>query len=179
VHGDSGFVVSCLGALVLATTLVACGEPDELTVREGEQTEAFCEASCTRGLECGDAGTLGGCQASCEAYVTGLENVRPEGVKIVAECILEISCSRFFDDQAFVPCWDRAEREIEPTESTRLFCLPWSTRWFECGYSYSIEQCESDWAINSGHYLERMLACVASECTFLESCAENVQSGGS
>jgi hypothetical protein len=140
---------------------VACGEgEDEFVVRDGEQTEGFCEASCTRDVECRGSGSVGACKSYCTSYVTGLENLRADAVEIAGECILELPCATFFAADAFVPCWERAERELDPTDSTRRFCRAWSTRWFECGASYSIEECETDWVTNSSAYLDRMLTCV-------------------
>jgi hypothetical protein len=66
---------------VFVVAPIACGEPDELVVREGEQTEAFCDANCTRGLECGGRGPLDACKADREARVTGLE---PDAARTLA-----------------------------------------------------------------------------------------------
>lgn len=167
------------GALLAPlVVLVACGEPDELVVREGEQEAAFCDASCARGVQCGGGQSLDLCKTDCRAYVSGLENVRPDAVEIVAECVLDLPCSGFFDSDAFTPCWDRAEREVEPAESLRRFCQTWSTRWFECGSSYPIEQCESEWVLSSRRYLERILACADRPCEEIGECSLSVESGG-
>ena len=163
------------GFFACALLFVACGEPDEIDVKEGEQEDAFCDASCTRDLQCGRDGTLDACKGICKANVSGIENYRPEGVEIVAECILDLPCSKFYGNDSFIPCWERAEREIDPTASTRRFCRAWSTRWFECGASYSIETCESEWAINSASFLEKMSVCIESSCATIEACADNVR----
>lgn len=179
-RGVSGFVRQWARLLALGVAALACGENDEdFVVRAGEQTEGFCEASCTRDLQCGGGGSLDGCKLNCESVVTGLEDIRADAVQIAGECILEIPCSRFYDDDAFVPCWERAERELEPTSSTRRFCQTWTTRWFECGSSYPVEECEVDWVTSSSGYLERMSACIERPCDELVACVENVSGGGS
>jgi hypothetical protein len=158
--------------------LSACSqgeEEDRIEVGPGQQTEKFCEASCTRDLECEGMGTLSGCRSACEDYVTGLGNFRPEAVEIVANCILDISCARFYADEAFVPCWERAEREVEANQTTRRFCQAWSSRWFECGGRYSIEECENDWDILSAGYLDRISGCMMEPCEAIEACALSVE----
>jgi hypothetical protein len=158
--------------------LSACSEEDDrIEVGPGEQTSAFCEASCRRDLECGGSGTLEGCTSACEDYVTGVQNFRPEAVEVVANCILEISCSQFYEPESFAPCWARARREIEPNQTVRRFCQTWSSRWFECGAWYSTEECESDWAILSGGYLDRILVCKDEPCDSIEACSLAVQGG--
>lgn len=166
-------------ALLVLAMLGACGEDDEwIEVGAGEQTEGFCEASCTRDLQCGRPDTLEACQDFCEANVSGLENIRPEAVEVAANCILDIPCSRFYDEMAFVPCWERAEREVEPNRPVRRFCQAWSSRWFECGFTYPVAECEKDWAINSASYLERISTCMDRPCASLEECALEIQAGG-
>ena len=169
-----------MGVFALGFAPLACGEgEDEFVVRDGEQTEGFCEASCTRDVQCRGSGSLGACKSYCRSRVTGLENLRAEAVEIAGECILELPCAKFFAEDAFVPCWERAERELEPNESTRRFCEAWSTRWFECGSSYSIEDCESDWATGSSILFDRLSACIASSCELIGPCTENITGGGS
>ena len=175
-RGISGLLVWRSWGFSLAALLPACGGPDDhIDVSAGEQEEAFCEASCTRDLQCEGRGTLQACEESCKAYVSGLGNFRAEAVEIVANCILDIPCSRFYGEDAFIPCWERAEREVEPSQATRRFCQAWSSRWFECGYSYSVDECEDDWATNSAAYLERISACMDQPCELIEACALDVQ----
>jgi hypothetical protein len=179
VREDSGFVRTWASALALVAACVACGENDEdFVVQNGEQTEGFCDASCTRDLQCGGNGTLDSCTSYCVELVTGLDDLRADAVQIAGECILDLPCSRFYEPDAFVPCWERAERELEPNGSTRRFCKAWSTRWFECGFSYSIEECESDWVASSARYLERMSVCIERPCDQLDGCVDDVVAGG-
>ena len=180
VRGDSGLIRQWAGAFALCAACVACGEDDEdFVVREGEQTEGFCEASCTRDLQCGGDGPLDVCTSYCEELVTGLEDLRADAVQIAGECIMDLPCSQFYDPDAFVPCWERAEQKLEPSGATRRFCRAWSTRWFECGSSYSIEECEADWVTRSASYLERMSACIERSCELLAACVDDVAAGGS
>jgi hypothetical protein len=109
----------------------------------------------------------------------GIDDFRADAVQIAGECILELPCSTFYDENAFIPCWERAERELEPNGGTRRFCQAWSTRWFECGSWYPVEQCESDWVTSSSAYLERALSCIERTCEELPACVENLAGGGS
>lgn len=159
----------------LALVTVACGDPeDETQVRDGQQTEAFCDASCTRAGECGSYGSHASCQSYCEANVTGLDHYRPEAVEIAVECIVEVPCSRFYEEGAFLPCWDEARKELGPNRSVREFCQVWSRRWYECGSTYSTEECEFDWAVDGADYLEAMLACTDVACDAVPACVDRV-----
>ena len=160
--------------LALATLLFACGDPERVVVEDGEQREAFCGANCARAQECGAAGSRDSCQAYCEPAVPALDRIRPEAVQIIATCIREISCATFFVENSFAPCWDEAERKLEPTKSLRRFCQAWSQRWYECGSSYAIDECESDWLLDTADSLERMLSCVDVECEMLPACVDAI-----
>jgi hypothetical protein len=174
-----GLVRAGACAWTVASLVLGCGKgDDDPIVQPGEQESAFCEAQCTRDIDCGGPGPTSACEANCAAFVTGLGDLRPEAVEIADKCILQLPCATFYDDGAFVPCWEKAARELGPTESTRRFCIEWSTRWFECGSAYSVEKCESDWANDNAGYLERMSVCIESDCDSLDACAQNVQAGG-
>jgi hypothetical protein len=169
-----GIWIRWLYALTLGAASVACGEPGQIVVEEGEQAKAFCEASCTRGFECGSGGSPGACQRACEPDLEWLARYRPEAVQIIASCVREISCGSYFVEGSFEPCWDRAERELEPTRRLRSFCRSWSERWFECGSWYAVEACELDWVLYKGWFLERVLECTEGTCEALPGCTEAV-----
>jgi hypothetical protein len=170
VRGDIGLGRRWLGVAILAA--LACGDPEPVVVQDGEQAEAFCNASCTRSSECGAGGSAELCQSYCEPNVTFLEGMRPEAMQVIARCIVEIPCTSFFDEGAFDPCWERAREELGPTQSVRDFCQEWSRRWYECGYSYPVEMCEFDWGINKADRLERVLLCTDLPCEELDACTD-------
>jgi len=155
---------------------LACGEPRESVVEDGEQATAFCEASCARGFECGSPGSSESCRSYCEQNLVWFDRYRPEAIQIVASCIRDVSCASFFVEGSFDPCWDRAQRELDPTQSLRRFCRSWSERWFECGSSYAVEECEFDWGLNAAWFLERMLECTEGTCEALPQCTDTVVS---
>jgi hypothetical protein len=171
VRGASGLVRRWLGAFVLVA--VACVDSEPI-VEEGEQEQAFCEANCRRAFQCNLNSSLERCQTYCEAEVTGLACVRPVAMQLITECIIEVPCASFLDEDSFEPCWDRAGRDVEPIQKLRSFCQAWSRRWFECGAHYPIDDCEDDWSIYHGWFLDRNLACTTSACADFAACTQAV-----
>ena len=141
-------------------------------VQEGEQTEAFCDASCTRSHECGSPGSQATCESYCAPNLAWLDRYRPETMQIIVRCIVDIPCVSYFDEGSFTPCWEKAAREVEPTRRLRSFCRRFSQRWFECGASYDVDQCERDWSIYEGWFLDGLEACTANECSTFRGCID-------
>ena len=167
-----------LGWIVGSTALACGGEDDEgLEVEEGDQAEAFCRASCERDLECYQTATLRRCMDHCVPALTGLERVRPAAVEIVAECIGEIPCDALYLEGSLTPCWDRAEATLVPGPVVRAFCAEWATRWFECGSSYSTDECERDWGTWDDEFLLELGACTAESCELIGACSSALIGG--
>lgn len=158
-------------AISAVLSLGACGEDEEeIVVHPGEQTEAFCEAVCARGAECGGR-EMGPCQQDCEAQST-LEDLRPDFVQELVDCYMDLSCGRVFAQEGFDACWNRAVERTRPNEQTRRFCFGFATRDFECGSSYPTEECEEDWKIFSKVFLDPLTACESLECAEFNACVD-------
>jgi hypothetical protein len=101
-----------------------------------------------------------------------LEDIRADSIQIIVECIMDMSCGRFYATNSFDACWDRAEQKTRPSQTTRSFCLAWSTRWFECGSTYATDECEADWKLFSKAYLDRFTECEKLDCAEFDACVE-------
>jgi hypothetical protein len=172
----SGKPGTALFRLVSSSLLaIACESSDGPESEQVPRANVFCDAVCERDAECSGYGRVASCESYCVSSSQGLRNVRRDNVEVVAECILSIDCSVYYDKGSFLPCWDRSREVIEPSAGAREFCVPWCTRWFECGYTCSVEGCEIGWGWLTDADLERMLECTNEPCSRLEECQLNLE----
>ena len=147
---------------------IGCGGANASTV------EVFCEAECDRVAHC--AGPFPGtvCLQNCTSR-DDIRRYRREAIDTVAACIRELSCAEFREPDAYIPCWERAEADIDPTPETRAFCADFSEVRFECGGSYSTSACEYDYSILTDEFLSELAECNASpSCKGVEACSDAV-----
>jgi hypothetical protein len=113
--------------------------------------------------------------SGCSSSRSRLHSYRREALDVIAACIREIDCAVFFEPDAYVPCWERAEAELDPTAETRAFCAGYAEIWFECGGLYSTSECEIDYGVLNDGFLSELAECNASpSCKDFEACSDAV-----
>lgn len=148
---------------------IACGD-------DTSGVAVFCQAECDSLARCGVSIPAVDCVRECSSSRSGLHSYRRETLEVVAACIREIDCAAFFEPDAYVPCWEHAEAEVDPTAQTRAFCADFSEVWFECGASFSTSECESEYGILTDEFLSELAECNASppSCKDFEACSDAV-----
>ena len=157
-----------LRALIALPFVAGCTGDGEQERPEASQAEIYCEAMCARDAEC--SGYVSNCKSYCISRSGNLGNFRHDYVASASACIRNIDCASFYFSDSFVPCWEQAANDVEPTRGVRAFCEPWCTRWFECGYSCNVSECERGWAFLTDGFLEHMLECTEEPCETLQAC---------
>jgi hypothetical protein len=98
--------------------------------------------------------------------------VRPEAAAVVDRCLVDLDCATIFDGP-YDACWDRASEETAPSAHLRAFCPPYSTSLFECGYWFSVDDCEDRLRIWTDQFLDGLAACTrAATCEETDACLE-------
>jgi hypothetical protein len=128
---------------------------------------------CERSVQCGGWDSVGSCERECQSDPGDLQDFRPEFMAKFASCLSRLSCSDFFTENSFEPCWDEAREGFEPNAETRAFCREYSLTWFECGVFYFPDECERDWALRAAVSLDRVAQCDGNlACDALEPCVD-------
>jgi hypothetical protein len=163
-----------LALVLLSSGLFGCEGAEPAT-----STEIFCGGMCERAYQCGGWPDVQTCERECLADPRGLEDFRPDFIERFASCFQRLSCSLFFTEDSFDPCWDEVRADFEPNQDTRAFCTERSRTWFECGYWYFVDECEQDWAPNAKVSLDRVAGCHDSAaCDSLGSCTKAAVEAG-
>ena len=73
----------------------------------------------------------------------------------------------------FDSCWDRARSETPPTPHVVAFCQEHATWAFNCGYSLSVEECQTGFNIWTDEFLDDLAACTRLDtCEATDVCLE-------
>jgi len=128
--------------------------------------ESFCDGACQGAARCGSS--YQACYSSCRADPSSasLASVRPEAGEVVGGCLTGLDCETIFNGP-YDACWDKARAQTAPSAHLIAFCGPYSTSAFECGYWFSVEECETRLNIWTDAYLDRLAV-----CTQQATCAE-------
>jgi hypothetical protein len=98
--------------------------------------------------------------------------VRPEAAAVVDDCLAELDCETIINGP-FDACWDQARQETAPSAHLRAFCPAYSTSAFECGYFFSVEDCEARLNIWTDAFLDELAACThAATCEESDACLD-------
>jgi len=98
---------------------------------------------------------------------------------IVGDCMAtQLDCAAL-SDGTIDACWDRAHAETHPSDHVRAFCSSFATWEFECGYTQSVDDCASSYAIWTDKFLDGVAACTRQPaCDAAETCLDQQFGGG-
>ena len=72
-------------------------------------------------------------------------------------------------------CWQQAKTTVEITPHVRQVCAADTVAWFDCGYTFSVDECAHDYAMWADRVLDGLAACQAmSSCDALQACEKGV-----
>ena len=136
---------------------------------------SFCQGVCTDAVRCGAGGGWQACYSGCmsDPQNNGLGFIRPEVAAIVGACLSQLDCQALFGNM-LDSCWEKARAESTPSAHLVDFCPPYSANAFECGYWFSVEECQVRLSIWTDQFLDDLLACTReATCEATDVCLEN------
>ena len=142
--------------------------------------ELFCDGLCTAEERCNSPLAHGVCVDACVAERPGLASYGTRGAELVGDCVARFDCTTLYYDSAawdasFEACWEQAQLELESRPSVRAFCADYSRGHFECGYWFSVEDCERIYGMWADWVVERMASCESQPtCEERDACVDNV-----
>jgi hypothetical protein len=165
------------GLIVVPCACVDTREDDE--PQYDTPAELFCSGLCRAEERCGRQTAHDGCVDACVGVRPGLASYSTRGAELVGDCVARFDCTTLVDaaawDARFNACWEQAQLEVEPRPSVRAFCADYSRAYFECGYWFSTEDCESIYGMWADWVLERMTGCESQPtCEQQEACVDTV-----
>jgi len=139
--------------------------------------EAYCSGICRAATRCHVAATT--CSSACAAQSSFAERYSLEGAKHFGDCLAELDCTVFSDDDVWHretdACWQSSKPRVTVTARVRSLCSREVTASFECGWSDSTRQCELDLGMWSDDVLDDVTACLPkTDCEKLEICMKGV-----
>lgn len=132
--------------------------------------ESFCDGVCRGAARCGSSYQT--CYNGCvsDPGNASLGTVRPEAAVVASDCLAALDCQTIFNGP-YDACWDQARAQTAPSDHLVAFCGPYSTNAFECGYWFSVEECETKLNIWSDKFLDRLAACTQmASCAATDAC---------
>ena len=145
-----------------------CEDPPPLS-----SVESFCGGACEGAVRCDDRVSWQICDDPCVAdHQSGsLSSVRPEAAAVVGTCLAsDLGCHEIFNGP-FESCWDRARSETPPSAHLVEFCRGYATSAFDCGYSFSVEECQTRLNIWTDEFLDDLAACTRlATCDATDAC---------
>lgn len=163
-----GIGVVLLG-LWSAVAASGCGQGEDASYAG---TEAYCDGLCQAAQRCGFVGDRERCFGACMTNADAHAAMSEQGGVAFGACVSELECARLEDEVAFDECWASAKERTPVTSRTRSFCRVYTEREFECGYSYSMDECELDFRMWADEVLELM-----TDCSNIEGCEDRVTCG--
>ena len=137
--------------------------------------DSFCGRVCEGVVRCDSRASWQLCNNSCvsDPGSRSLVSIRPEAAAIAGSCVSALDCTTIFNGP-FEPCWDRAREETPPSPHLIAFCPAYSTSAFECGYWFSVEECQARLTIWTDKFLDALAACTReATCEATDACLEN------
>jgi hypothetical protein len=82
-------------------------------------------------------------------------------------------------EQRLIICWQQAMLSVDITPHVRQVCAADTLVWFDCGYSFPLDECEPDYAMWADDVLDQLAPCQAIQsCDQFQAC-ENAVFGSS
>jgi hypothetical protein len=147
-----------------------CADPPPVA-----SVESFCDGVCRGAARCDSRVSWRVCFNGCltEPQNRSLDTVRPEAAAVVGACLSELDCPTIFNGP-FDACWERAREESTPSAHLLAFCPPYATSAFECGYWFSVEECQARLNIWTDEFLDALAACTQeATCEATDACLES------
>jgi len=165
-------VAAFLSVVAVCGAVSGCGDPPEPIA----SVDAFCDGVCTGANRCDSRVLVGGCYQDCRTDTRNqsLAFVRPESAAVISACIKQSDCATISSGR-FEACWDRAREGGVPSAHAVEFCPAYATSAFECGYWFSVEDCEADFSVFTDPFLDAAAACTQlATCAAKDTCLNNL-----
>src|SRR5215831_18626007 len=138
---------------VVALALAGCGGSGPTSA------QLWCSGLCAAVQRCGYNDPT--CATDCVNQRPGLANESTSGADAERPCVAGLSCQALGgDDTAWSneldACWQQAKLTAEVTPHVHQVCAADADAWFECGYSFPVDQCEHDYAMWADHVLDQL-----------------------
>ena len=163
------------GAALLSVVAV-CGVVSSCSDDPQQASVAsFCNGVCRGANRCDSRVSTSGCFNGCvsDPLNASFGDIRPEAAAIVGACVEQLDCPTIFNGP-FDACWDRAREQTAPSAHLVSFCQPYSTNAFECGYWFSVEDCQARLNIWTDEFLNALTACTQrATCEETDACLES------
>jgi hypothetical protein len=161
------------GAVLLAVVVI-CGGVSSCAGDPPPRpsVESFCDGACQGAARCGSS--YQACYSGCvsDPGNASLGSTRPEAAEVVGDCLTTLDCQTIFNGP-YDACWAKARAQTAPSDHLVAFCAPYSTNAFECGYWFSVEDCQTKLNIWTDKFLDRLAACTQmASCADTDACLE-------
>jgi hypothetical protein len=106
-----------------------------------------------------------------------LADVRPGAGAVVGACLAELDCPTILNGP-FDACWQRATEQTAASDHLLAFCHSYAKSLFECGYWFSVEDCQAELTIWTDEFLARLASCMReATCQAADACLEKAFGG--
>jgi len=166
-----------LGAayLLAGFAALACGE-EEPDLERGTAPQIWCRGLCAAELHCGTKHTQDRCEETCVAERPGLRNLSEDGARALRPCLADLPCAALTSGEELWrteldACWESAKAAVDVSSHARSVCTAYVQDWFECGYSWSVGDCERAYSMWSDAVVTRVAECVDQPtCGVMRAC---------
>jgi hypothetical protein len=170
------------GAFVLgALATLACAE-EEPNLDRGTAPQIWCRGLCAAEHHCGTKHTQDRCEETCVAERSGLRDISEDGARALRPCIADLPCAALTSGEELWraemdACWESAKTTVDVSGHARSVCTAYVQDWFECGYYWSVGDCERAYSMWSDAVVTQVAACVDQPtCDVMRSCDATVWS---
>jgi len=161
-------VLSWLSALTLAAS-VGCDSDEE----PRSARSAVCDGMCRAGVRCTPGANHSVCVHNCSQTRPQYDELTTTAAENYGDCVSQVSCVNLENPEAYEACWQTLKSAVLPNVDTRSFCAEFTLALFDCGESYAVERCETDYAPYTVQGLRGTRYCMAERsCELFFTCLE-------